>query len=450
MDRNRQSQEALTALEDLGLVRRGVESDAAFLFKHVLIQNAVYDSMLRADRRRLHRLIGDICSSLYAQELDDYALMLADHYAEAGENERASQFLIRYGEHASRMSAYPEAIAAFERAVALLAQDAFAPRSRVLVQLGDIYCRRSSFTKANQTLERALADAQEAQDPSTAASAWSGLARVATQQGDHTRARELGERALEGALATNNNEAKARAHRQLGISYNFDGNNTLAEEHLVAALELYRELGDADGTGGALNSLGVVLREKNELERAWGYFQEALVLSEQRGDKYSSGVRLNNLGVIAEQRGEIETAERFQEQAFAIAVEIGDEAGAALCELNLGSLALTRGKTTLALVHFQHAIKETFALDAIPYLLYAIAAFAKWEVAMGNLERGAELLGLAFEHPSATEDIRIDFSPVLTQLESVFSAKQLASALERGRRLELEETVSEILERNES
>lgn len=443
-------EEVLEPLEQLGLVRRGVEPDSVYVFKHILIQETVYASLLRSDRRRIHHLIGDICQNLYAEQLDDYLLVLADHYAEAGENQEAYRFLIRYGERASQMSAYPEAIAAFERALGLLAQDAFAPRARVLVQLGDIYCRRSSFAKANQTLERALADAQEAQDPGTAASAWSGLARVATQQGDHTRARELGERALEWALATNNNEAIARAHRQLGISYNFDGNNTLAEKHLVAALELYRGLGDADGTGGALNSLGVVLREKNELERAWEYFQEALVLSEQRGDKYSSGVRLNNLGVIAEQRGEIETAERFQEQARAIAVEIGDVAGAALCELNLGSLALTRGETKLALVHFQHAIEQTFALDAIPYLLYAIAAFAKWEVAMGNLERGAALLGFAFEHPSATEDIRIDFNSVLTQLEARISAEQFAAAVERGKRLQLDETVNEILERNET
>lgn len=442
-------QDVLAVLEQEGLVRQTAETESAYVFKHILTQETVYASMLRQDRRVLHRLIGDICRTLYASHLDDNLLLLADHYAGAGENSQAYDFLMRYGERASRMSAYPEAIMAFERALALVPGDAFAPRARVLVQLGDIYCRRANFEVANVTLETALQEAERASDAEVAATAWSGLARVATQQGEHAKARALGERALAEAEHTNSSEARARAHKQLGISYNFDGDNALAEKHLTAALELYRELGDVEGTGTAMNSLGVVLREENQIDRAWEYFEQALELSRQLGDKYSMGIRLNNLGVIAEQRGDLAAAANYQEQSHTIALEIGDREGAALTELNLASLALTLGESADSLLHLQHCIQALFELRSIPFLLYAIGMFAKWEVTMGNLERGAELLGLAFEHPSSTADIPIDFESVRQEVKAKLKREQLAAAMERGKKLPLAEAVRAILNRKE-
>lgn len=445
-----QVHQALAKLVEEGLVRRTEDFDLAYWFKHVLTQDTVYASLLRHDRRTLHHLLGDVYQSLFADQQDDYLLPLAHHYAEAGDTAQAIQFLMRYGERATQISAYPEAIQAFQRALALAGEDAHVLRAQVHNRLGDLYCRRANYESANQHFDLAIAQASSAADAITIAAALSGMARAATQQGEHARANELGERALEYAQAANAPDAMARAHRQVGISFNFQGNNRLAQEHLQAALDLYRALGDADGTASALNSLGVVAREEQDLEQAWTYFHQALELSQQRGDKYSTGIRLNNLGVIAEQRGDIETATQYQAQAHALAVEIGDREGAALTELNLGSLALSRGESKHALSHFQHALAETLALNSIPFLLYTVAALAKWQARQAHFERGAELLGLALAHPSSTADIAIDFEPVMKELETKLGTQEYAAALARGKQLELRETVREILQWTET
>ncbi len=440
---------ALATLEHAGLIRRTADFELTYWFKHVLTQETVYALLLRPERRALHRSIATLYQNLFADQRDENLLLLAHHFVEAGENVQAHKFLTQYGERAIQMSAYPEAIDAFQRALALLTPDAHSSRAQVLVRLGDILCRRANFAEANENLETALQEAEHAGDATTTATAWIGLARVASQQGDHVQARTFGEHALVWAQRANDQPAMARAYRQLGVSHNLDGNNALAQQHLQAALELYRALGDLEGTGSALNSLGIVAREENDLERAWDYFQAALALSQQRGDKYATGVRLNNLGVVAEQRGDLESATRYQEQAHALAQEIGDREGAALTEINLGSLALTRGETTHARTHFQHALAETIELNSIPFALYAIAAFAKWEVAQENLVRGAELLSLAFQHPSSTADIPIDFDSVLRELKTKLNEEQLTAAMARGKEMNLRETVREILARTE-
>lgn len=440
---------ALEDMESAQLVRRLQDGEPAYWFKHVLTQETVYASLLRQDRRALHRLLGDTYQALFANQLDDYLLPLANHYAEAGETAQAFRFLVQYGERAMKMSAYPEAIGSFQRALGLLPAAEHTLRAQTLVSLGDIYCRRAEFETANETFGAALDEAERGGDEITAAAALSGAGRVASQQGAHEQARALGERALEFARAANDSEALARAHRQLGISYNLEGDNALAQEHLNAALELYGALGDEDGTGSALNSLGIVAREQHELEQAKDYFEQALTLSQRAGDKYSTGVRLNNLGVVAEQRGDLTAATRYQEQAQAIAREIGDREGAALTEINLGSLAMASGDMAQALSRFQHALAELTALDSVPYALYALAAFAKLEVSRGRLEHGAELLGLALGHAATTGDIAIDFDAVRCELEGKLGAERADAAMARGRAMALREAVEGILAQRE-
>lgn len=437
--------QALATLEQLGLVRRAAEEEPGFSFKHILIQETAYGSLLRQDRRSLHRVIGDIHQRLYAGDLQDYLLLLAFHYREAGDKEQALQFLLQYADRASRMSAYPEAIVAYERALELTEHSALASRARLLARVGDLRCRRSDFSGANENFETALQLAVEVQDASLVSTAWSSLARLARLQGEHARARDLGARALESAEAAQNKSAMAQAHRELGISHNLEGDNALARRHLSAALDLYRELGDGEGTSGALNSLGVVAREEHDLVLARACFEDAYRLSEVHGDKYSMGIRLTNLGVVAEQLGDLADAAQYQERAQALALEIGDREGAALTDMNLGSLALTQGNPDHALGHFRHALAETIAINSIPYALYALACLAKWEVSRRNFQRGAELLGLAIRHPSSTADISIDFEPVQQELKSLLGEPEFAAAFTRGAAMNLRETVRAIL-----
>src|SRR5262245_33343307 len=112
---------ALGYLSQQELIRQTAELDLAFTFKHVLIQETVYTPLLRQDRRALHRLIAERCQEVFGSQLDENLLLFAYHFGQAGENSRAIEFLTQYAEQASRMGAYPEAMEAYERAVALAA-----------------------------------------------------------------------------------------------------------------------------------------------------------------------------------------------------------------------------------------------------------------------------------------------------------------------------------------
>lgn len=99
----------LTNIESAQLIRRVVEPDPAYLFKHVLVQDAVYDSLLKHDRKRLHLAVAETLERAYPDQLDEFASRLAWHYAAAGDDEKTCDYATRAAEGDRRIFADPEA-----------------------------------------------------------------------------------------------------------------------------------------------------------------------------------------------------------------------------------------------------------------------------------------------------------------------------------------------------
>ncbi len=438
----------LVTLEDEGLIRRVEDHEQTYLFKHILTQETAYASLLRKERREWHRLIAATCETLFADNLNDYLPLLAYHFTEAGDNRKAVSYWYQYGERALQISAFPEALKAFQNALMLLPNEPTSEGAQIYAQLGELYCRHTDYDLAKENFRNALSSGIAVGAAKTTATALTGIARIESQRGDHQQARELGEEALRWAKDANDVEAIAHAHRQLGVAYNYEGKNDLAEEHLQAGLALYQQLNDREGISSCLNSLGVVARDKKKYDLALSYIEQALALSQQLGDRYGVSIRLVNLGVIAEQRGDYQTAARCQDEALAISQEIGDREGAALIRLNLGSLALTRGDSDLAMQQYHQALAAARELGLQALSLYIIAAIAKVELALGNAEYAAELLGLAFRHPAGTADIKIDFDSVLQELKTRLAQEELDAAMDRGETMDLAHAVERILQQD--
>jgi hypothetical protein len=112
---------ALAQLEDAGLLfRRGSPPDASYSFKHALIQEAAYGSLLRATRQEYHRRIAAAMERQRTGFGKTDAALLAHHYAEGGMIELAIQNLRVAGEAAVRTSANSEAIDNYSKALELL------------------------------------------------------------------------------------------------------------------------------------------------------------------------------------------------------------------------------------------------------------------------------------------------------------------------------------------
>src|SRR5262249_29975972 len=117
----RELQAALRQLTDAGLLFcRGTAPHASYLFKHALVQDAAYGTLLRAKRQELHGRVTAALETHFADLVERQPELLAHHLTAAGDMERAAHQWLKAGRHAATQSAYLEAIAHLERGLRLL------------------------------------------------------------------------------------------------------------------------------------------------------------------------------------------------------------------------------------------------------------------------------------------------------------------------------------------
>jgi class 3 adenylate cyclase/predicted ATPase len=133
---------ALDRLLQSGLLsRQGSPPNSSYLFKHALVLDAAYGTLLRDPRRALHARIAEVLESQFPDVVETQPELLARHLAAAAAPDRAIEFWFRAGERAKKHSANREAIAHLRSALPLLGQmsdsaERAAWELRILIALG--------------------------------------------------------------------------------------------------------------------------------------------------------------------------------------------------------------------------------------------------------------------------------------------------------------------------
>src|SRR5207249_7053503 len=92
------------------LYQQGLPPQATYRFKHALIQDAAYQSLLRTTRQQHHQRIAQVLEARFPEICDSQPELVAQHYTAAGRTEQSIPYWQRAGEHASDRSAHLEAI----------------------------------------------------------------------------------------------------------------------------------------------------------------------------------------------------------------------------------------------------------------------------------------------------------------------------------------------------
>ena len=124
---------AITRLIDAGLVsRRGLPPDTTYVFKHALVQDAAYATLLRGARQTLHARIAAVLEQHFDNIVQTQPELLARHHAEAVAPAKAAPYWLAARCNNARRGAHVEAARLLERALAAIGELSDAPRSRQL------------------------------------------------------------------------------------------------------------------------------------------------------------------------------------------------------------------------------------------------------------------------------------------------------------------------------
>ncbi len=406
----------LAQLEAAQLVRRADDAELTFAFKHALTQESTYESLLRTQRAELHRRIAQAYEALYVDRLDEIVALLAQHYAEAGDDAKTFEYSNRAGHAAMRVYASAEALAHFTRAIDAARRlephwlgndtdagsrltDCYLRRGRVLEMTGQ-------FQKATQNYEELESLALSRKDSSMQLAALVALATIystATTVTDSIRARKLSNHALELAREIGDRKAQARVLWNLMLLSTLVGEMPQAIEYAEQSLAISRELGMREQTALTLNDISRPYLSVGQFDRAYAATREALAYFRETNNQPMLADNLGRLAAMHVANGQFDQMLEAAQEAQKISETIGNLWGQSFSRLFMGPVYFARGEISRALELMRDCIRFAEQSGFLIPQVKVRSEIASLYGALGNVHQGIELAEQA--HAFAIEHI---------------------------------------------
>jgi class 3 adenylate cyclase/tetratricopeptide (TPR) repeat protein len=301
---------ALGQLSESGLAfRRGTPPDAVYTFKHALVQDAAYDSLLKSHRQELHAKIARVIEARFPDIRATEPEVLAHHLTAAGLAEAAVPLWQTAGELASKRMAVPEAISHLNQGLDLVStlpqspeRDASELGLRCLLGPAWLALKGWAAPEVWTSLHPALALAKSLQRHDALLPILSGLFSNVHAQGRVAESVLWAEEALDVAKATGDADQLLSGHGMACCCHYWAGEFTKAVEHFDKVLDLYdaekhRHLADilnSDTKTHAGIWASVSIWMLGYPDRAWRLNDETVAHARRRGHPFDLGFALTN------------------------------------------------------------------------------------------------------------------------------------------------------------
>ena len=327
--------EALAGLRRKELIFRRETSAFAgvveYTFKHELLRNVAYESVLKKLRRAYHAQVADWLIEHSGERIGEFAGLVATHLEQAAQAAEAAEWYGRAGQQARTGYAPATAIGYFRKALELLPADRAEGRQFEAKRLesyegaGETLGAQARFAEAMEAYTHVRGLAEALGDSVAQARAWNGLAFLHERRGDNRASVEAAERAeiLARDAGESGGREQIKALHLKGWALYRLGDAPAVLALGEQTLKLCTEFGDRRGMATSFKLHGVAHLQLGHYPEADRYFEQGLALCLEFGDRRNAGAMWSNLGESARLRGDYQAAAELYKKALAIARQIG-------------------------------------------------------------------------------------------------------------------------------
>jgi class 3 adenylate cyclase/DNA-binding winged helix-turn-helix (wHTH) protein/predicted ATPase len=451
-------QRDLKSLVDAELLyQRGVPPHATYQFKHALIQEAAYASLLRSTRRYYHQRTAQVLTTHFPDTVETQPELVAYHYTEAGLHEQAIAYWQQAGQGAQERSAHEEAIAHFNKGLeALMALPESRERDQqeltLCIDLGKSLTTTKGWAgpEAEAAYVRAWELCQRTGNTSQLVSVLWGYSQVYIVRADFLKHREVGARSF--SLANQRSDATLLmvSHWLTGTNLFHIGDYVTSWRHLEQAHTLYDPqqrpthvtLG-VDFRVFTLSYMSHALWGLGYPEQAVQRSCEALALARDVRHPFSLALTQAYAAMLHQFRQEPHTASKHADMALALCTEYSIAYYLAWATIIQGWALAEQHRREEGLTQIQQGLTAFQATGGRLRLPYYLALLVEAYGNSGQVEKGLHLLDKAFadmqqtgEHFWEAEQHRLQAELLLaySTADQTTAAAYLHQALEVARR----------------
>ena len=399
---------ALAQLEEGDIIRKIEDRPVPrYAFKHALVCDAAYDSLLKSSRRETHGKAGQVIEKHWPDIVTGQPELLAYHYGHAGNAERALRYWVLGGNLARSRSANLEATGQFQNALEYLGQ---VPEStqrhetelEIQLSLGlcNVAVKGYSADETRLAFERARVLCGLLNDSKRDMQAVFGLWGHYWMRAKHDRALKLAETLLVTSEQVHDPVATIVGHRSLGSTLFTRGQFGKAQEHLEKAIRMAEQAGveklnatyAVDPRIAAQLMLGWDLWFLGYPDRALDNVQKALSLALQQGDPYSVVFSQYVASAILLLRGDIQASLGYAEQSLALSIEHKINLYALYSRFGRGCAMSELGNQGQAIADIQQGIDEA-KRSGLGYMhAFMLSRLAMVQKVVGDLDAAMSTL----------------------------------------------------------
>ncbi len=393
------------------LYQRGLPPEATYVFKHSLIQETAYESLLKSTRRQYHQRIAQVLAEKFAETTQTQPELLAYHFTEAGCREEAVSYWQRAGQRARESSAHAEAVAHLSRGLEILTT---LPRSAERdrqdltfhVALGNSLAVTKGWAapEVDDVYGRAWELCQQTGDTSQLLPVLWGSSQVYILRADIPRHREIGKRLLALAQSQQDPVSVMAAHWVMGVNAFHAGDCAASREHIGQAHALHdagqhraqMALFGIDLGVFALSYMAHTLWCLGYPERALRKSHEALDLAQKLSHPFSLTVALAYAAMLCQFRRQMRPARERADATVALSEENGFKYYSAWGTTLQGWVGVESGELENGMAEMQQglaALRATGSSLRLPYYRALLASsFGKTD----DVAEGLRILDQAF------------------------------------------------------
>jgi predicted ATPase len=385
------------------LYQRGLPPQATYLFKHALIRDIAYESLLRSTRQGYHQRVAQVLEAQFPETVATQPELLAQHCTEAGLNEQAVHYWYQAGQHAIHRSAYEEAVAHLTQGLTVLTTLPPTParaRQELALQtaLGQalIAVRGYASEEVEHVYLRARELSQEVDDPAEHVRALMGLYVFFYVRANHEAVHAMTSELLQLGQTVQEPLVLVQTYTHEGESLAWQGNLALARTHLEHAKSLYRpQRYDPSayffGHHPVVQTLGMlahVLWLLGYPDRAVQHCDEALTFAHGLSHPFSLAFALSPKVQLHQQRREANIVQEHAETLLAVSTENGFPVRAAIGNMLLGWAMVERGEGQAGIARIEEGIAAWQTTGAKVLLPMWFTMLAESYGKMGQREEG--------------------------------------------------------------
>lgn len=386
-----QAPEALPSLvkRELALPRAQTSLDGVdeFGFKHQLLHEVTYDTVLKRVRRELHARAGDWFAGLTGVRATGLLASAAWHYERAGDTLKAAEFYARAAEQSRRRFAHESVLAHVASALALLPEDGDAGvqalRWRLLDSRERTYELQGRRPEQRADLDALQHIADAAQHHGQRAELAARRSLLCGRSGDYAGQEAAARDAMRLAGLSGDPELRLNAQRLLADALARQGDTAAAEALALQGLAEARAAALPGPESRLLNALTIIAARRNDLVAVLAHSQQATRLRRELGDRRNEAIGLSTLGGGWLELGNFEQARHDLAECLRLHRAMGDRALEPIALANLSQLALWEGDPHQARTQAQAAAAVALDVQAPELQAFALWCLGNAELALG-------------------------------------------------------------------